>query len=99
MVPQVGKTKKASSIAKICIISCVTKVNLVLFYGFVGVLAISDFLYHMVALGWYTFLARNVSPILAKQIESLPKGDKRYRMSRMVEAWKFGSGLDYDDHK
>jgi hypothetical protein len=65
----------------------------------VGVLAITDFLYHMVALGWYTFLARNVSPILAKQIESLPKGDKRYRMSRMVEAWKFGSGLDYDDHK
>lgn len=65
----------------------------------VGVLAITDFLYHMVALGWYTFLARNVSPILAKQIESLPRGDKRYRMSRMVEAWKFGSGLDYDDHK
>ena len=85
--------------AKICVISCLTKVNLVFFHCLVGLLAITDFLYHMVALGWYTFLARKVSPILVKQIESLPRGDKKYRMSRMVEAWKFGSGLDYDDHK
>ena len=62
-------------------------------------LAITDFLYHMVALGWYTFLARNVGPVLLDRVKDLPKGDeKRYRNSRLAEAWKFGSGLDYDDH-
>ena len=64
-----------------------------------GVLAITDFLYHMTALGWYTFLARNWGPVLAERSKTLPRGDARYRMNRLVESWKFGSGLDYDDHQ
>ena len=60
---------------------------------------ITDFLYHMVALGWYTFLARNIGPILVKSVKDKPPGDvERFIFLRTAEAWKFGSGLDYDDH-
>ena len=53
----------------------------------------------MVALWWYTFLSVNVGPILMKKVKDLPAGNElKYRQSRLVEAWKFGSGLDYDDH-
>jgi hypothetical protein len=69
------------------------------FYSILGVLAITDFLYHMTALGWYTFLARNLGPVLAERSKTLPNGDARFRMNRLVEQWKFGSGLDYDDHQ
>eukprot|EP00596_Hydrurales_sp_CCMP1899_P000466 CAMPEP_0119049718 /NCGR_PEP_ID=MMETSP1177-20130426/66016_1 /TAXON_ID=2985 /ORGANISM="Ochromonas sp, Strain CCMP1899" /LENGTH=553 /DNA_ID=CAMNT_0007027271 /DNA_START=134 /DNA_END=1795 /DNA_ORIENTATION=+ len=64
----------------------------------VGVFAITDFVYHMFALWWYTFLAENVGPIIRERTESMPHGDFRYRARRAAEAWKFGSGLDYNDH-
>ena len=65
----------------------------------VGLFAISDFLYHFSILGFYAFLATYISPILLQISESISSPEQKFYMRRLVEAWKFGSGLDYDDHE
>lgn len=60
----------------------------------VGVGAIADWLVHFVALGSYTAAASALDPLLRNWVESLPPSEK-YAWSRRLEAWKYGSGLDY----
>lgn len=60
----------------------------------VGPLAILDWMFHFVALGSYTFLSSFISPILRSWVNGLPQKDK-YIWNRRLEAWKYGSGLDY----
>ena len=66
----------------------------------VGVKAMLDFAVHFTALGWYTFLAKYAADPF-KRISDMDWVDlqTRFRMRRTVEAWKFGSGLDYFDHQ
>lgn len=65
----------------------------------VGLTAMGDFIFHMVALIFYTFLATFISPIAKSIAESdlLNKRDK-FHLKRLIESWKFGSGMDYYDH-
>eukprot|EP01039_Chlorochromonas_danica_P003675 gene3675-4021_t len=58
-----------------------------------------DFVRHLIALGVYDALHRHVSEHLSKWVESssLPMRQK-YWWRRRMEAWKYGSGLDYNDH-
>ena len=66
----------------------------------VGLFAILDFLYHMTALGFYTFLSAFVAPIVVDSIVPVLSDPAMiFRVRRQVEAWKFGSGLDYYDHE
>jgi lycopene cyclase CruP len=66
----------------------------------VGVLAMGDFVYHMIALALYTFLANYISPILIIIADSgILDKKSTYQARRLVESWKFGSGLDYYDHE
>jgi hypothetical protein len=63
----------------------------------VGVFALTDFLGHFFLLFWYTFCAENVSPVL-RGFVPLVSPSTQFRLKRAMEAWKFGSGLDYEDH-
>jgi lycopene cyclase CruP len=63
----------------------------------VGFSAIADFVVHFTALAVYTLLATTVAPVLLKFTPVLPR-TSRFQVKRLTEAWKFGSGLDYDDH-
>ena len=64
----------------------------------VGIFAITDFLYHFFLLGAYTVLASTVGPVLQGVSPVLPH-PIRYKVKRISEGWKFGSGLDYYDHE
>ena len=65
----------------------------------VGVASFLDFLYHFAMLGWYTFLARNIAPILLEWTESdILNARAKFDLRRLAEGWKFGAGLDYYDH-
>ncbi|WOL20226.1 hypothetical protein Cni_G29030 [Canna indica] len=60
----------------------------------VGPLVILDWSVHFVMLGYYTFLSSYIDPAVRPWINSLPKRNK-YEWTRRLEAWKYGSGLDY----
>ncbi|XP_020582580.1 uncharacterized protein LOC110026117 isoform X2 [Phalaenopsis equestris] len=66
----------------------------------VGFDVILDWFRHFSMLGCYTFLSSYISPIISFKfrpwIELLPEKNK-YRWRRHLEAWKYGSGLDYND--
>jgi hypothetical protein len=64
----------------------------------VGVVAIADFIKHMVMLGWYTFLNANLGSLVTDTSKSLP-APLKFKARRTAEAWKFGSGYDYFDHE
>lgn len=66
----------------------------------VGLTAMGNFFYHFIALGYYTFLANFIGPI-AKSIAESGSLDAKstFQLNRSIEAWKFGSGLDYYDHE
>jgi hypothetical protein len=63
----------------------------------VGIVAITDFLYHISLLGIYSALSTTCGPILQKVAPLLPRKLK-FQVKRLIESWKFGSGLDYYDH-
>ena len=67
----------------------------------VGLAAMGDFFVHFFAMGMYTLLATTLGPILspASSKDSNISPDLRFKMQRLSEAWKFGSGLDYYDHE
>lgn len=67
----------------------------------VGIPAMLDFFSHFAAMGWYTLLSTTLSePLMALTApDSLLDAATRFRIRRQVEAWKFGSGLDYFDHE
>jgi hypothetical protein len=67
----------------------------------VGFVAIFDFLYHFSLLGLYTFLSSQFIVEFCLFVANLsfvtPK--MKFFIERQIEAWKFGSGLDYYDHE
>lgn len=67
----------------------------------VGLIAMADFLSNMVALFTYTMLSIYISPIIKSvYLPTLPADTRElFLWKRRMEAWKFGSGLDYDDHE
>jgi len=67
--------------------------------GHVGIPALVDWLGHVGAMAIYTGLHAVVSPSLAKFLESGGNGmdvRSQFQWRRRMEAWKFGSGMDYD---
>lgn len=52
---------------------------------------------HLAALAWYTLLSLWVQPLLAPVVEGLPPRE-RFLWRRRFEAWRFGSGLDFETH-
>ncbi|KAJ8500575.1 hypothetical protein OPV22_011127 [Ensete ventricosum] len=60
----------------------------------VGIHVILDWSVHFVMLGYYTFLSSYIDPALRPWINYLPER-KKYEWARHLEAWKYGSGLDY----
>jgi 2-polyprenyl-6-methoxyphenol hydroxylase-like FAD-dependent oxidoreductase len=66
----------------------------------VGLLAMADFFFHFSMLGVYTFLASFAAKPVLSLTNSLPlSANSKFNWRRKVEAWKFGSGLDYFDHE
>ncbi len=60
----------------------------------VGPVPILDWTRHFVALGWYTALHKAAAPLdklISTQLSPLLK----FRWQRSLEAWKYGSGMDY----
>ena len=65
----------------------------------VGVVPMVDFFKHFLMLGWFTVLYRVLgTPLLALSLSKSLSPATKYDIKRAVEQWKFGSGLDYDDH-
>jgi lycopene cyclase CruP len=62
----------------------------------VGPAALADWMIHVGALGAYTALNAAAAPPLAVLARSaaLPQ-QQAYRLRRLLDAWKWGSGADY----
>ncbi|XP_073142615.1 uncharacterized protein [Henckelia pumila] len=60
----------------------------------VGILVLFDWSGHFVMLGLYTFLSSFIDPLLRPFLDSFPAKTK-YEWKQRLEAWKYGSGLDY----
>lgn len=65
----------------------------------VGLTAMGDFFKHFAMLGVYTALSNYVAPLITPQLPAVATTGVHYRWKRLIEAWKFGSGLDYYDHE
>ncbi|XP_043693790.1 uncharacterized protein LOC122644234 [Telopea speciosissima] len=60
----------------------------------VGIAVLLDWSGHFVMLGYYTFLSTFIDPVIRSRINAFP--DKmKYEWNRRLDAWKYGSGLDY----
>lgn len=65
----------------------------------VGPLAIVDFLIHVIAMVWFTFLADTMSPVLKELADQGNLSlEQQYSIRRLIDQWKYGSGRDYDEH-
>ncbi|KAJ9537623.1 hypothetical protein OSB04_030356, partial [Centaurea solstitialis] len=60
----------------------------------VGFPVLIDWLGHFSLLGSYTFLSIFIDPLIRPMIDTFPT-ETRYKWRRQLEAWKYGSGLDY----
>ncbi|KAI5419164.1 uncharacterized protein LOC127074916 isoform X1 [Lathyrus oleraceus] len=60
----------------------------------VGIPVLLDWSRHFVMLGYYTLLATFADPIVRPFLNTLPSKTS-FRWKRHLEAWKYGSGLDY----
>ncbi len=60
----------------------------------VGIPPMLDWLKHFTALGAYTALHKAGKPIV-RAIASRSDGKRRYRLNRLLDAWKYGSGSDF----
>ncbi|KAJ7526297.1 hypothetical protein O6H91_16G001100 [Diphasiastrum complanatum] len=63
----------------------------------VGIKTLLDWSRHFLALGVYTYLSQIVTPQIASWIAKLPR-KQRYIWHRRIEAWEYGSGLDFKYH-
>ena len=63
----------------------------------VGPMAFLDFLWHFFNLGLYTLLYRTLGAHRLHAAESMSPREA-FLTRRKVEQWRFGAGLDYDDH-
>ncbi|KAI4331037.1 hypothetical protein MLD38_029266 [Melastoma candidum] len=61
----------------------------------VGYPVLLNWLGHFFLLGCYTFLSTFVDPAIRPLVDTLPE-DMKYEWNRRLEAWKYGSGLDYE---
>ncbi|KAH6796019.1 hypothetical protein C2S51_037005 [Perilla frutescens var. frutescens] len=61
----------------------------------VGIPVLLDWLGHFVMLGYYTFLSCYIDPLIRPLSNRFP-AKMRYELKRKLEAWKYGSGLDYE---
>ncbi|CAE8683883.1 unnamed protein product [Polarella glacialis] len=68
-----------------------------LFVGSMGVDNVLAAIRHLTAVGSYSALSLWVQPLLSSWVESLPPAE-RFVWRRRFEAWRYGSGLDYEDH-
>ncbi|KAG6420415.1 hypothetical protein SASPL_116942 [Salvia splendens] len=62
----------------------------------VGIPVLLDWLGHFVMLGSYTFLSCYVDPLIRPLLKRFP-ARMRYEWNQKLEAWKYGSGLDYEN--
>ncbi|XP_026392724.1 uncharacterized protein LOC113288013 [Papaver somniferum] len=60
----------------------------------VGVPVLISWSGHFFMLGYYTFLSTFVDPVIRPWVNTLP-AKMKYDWRRHLEAWKYGSGLDY----
>uniref|UniRef100_A0A7C9DQQ8 Uncharacterized protein n=2 Tax=Opuntia streptacantha TaxID=393608 RepID=A0A7C9DQQ8_OPUST len=60
----------------------------------VGVPVLIDWSGHFLMLGFYTFLASYIDPLIRPLINTFPSKMK-FQWNRYLEAWKYGAGLDY----
>ncbi|XP_024979284.1 uncharacterized protein LOC112516462 [Cynara cardunculus var. scolymus] len=60
----------------------------------VGFPVLIDWLGHFSLLGSYTFLSIFIDPLIRPMIDTFPT-ETKYKWKRQLEAWKYGSGLDY----
>lgn len=49
---------------------------------------------HFFGMGFYSTMHTLVGPQLRKKLPSMSK-EERYRTSRLLDAWEYGSGSDY----
>ncbi|KAL3754443.1 hypothetical protein ACJRO7_001644 [Eucalyptus globulus] len=61
----------------------------------VGVPELLDWFGHFSMLGHYTFLSTFVDPAIRPLIDTFP-AKMKYEWKRYLEAWRYGSGLDYE---
>ncbi|KAG5545617.1 hypothetical protein RHGRI_017939 [Rhododendron griersonianum] len=60
----------------------------------VGVPVLLDWSGHFFMLGYYTFLSTFVDPVIRPLVNAVP-AKMKYKWRRQLEAWQYGSGLDY----
>nr|QTZ19485.1 lycopene beta-cyclase 1 [Bixa orellana]QTZ19487.1 lycopene beta epsilon cyclase isoform 4 [Bixa orellana]QTZ19489.1 lycopene beta epsilon cyclase isoform 4 [Bixa orellana] len=60
----------------------------------VGIPVLLDWSGHFFMLGYYTFLTSYVNPVIRPLLNTFPS-KMAYEWKRRLEAWKYGSGLDY----
>ncbi|XP_051117086.1 uncharacterized protein LOC127241875 isoform X2 [Andrographis paniculata] len=60
----------------------------------VGLPVLIEWSGHFVMLGIYTFLSSYIDPLIRPLLKTLP-AKERYEWRRKLEAWTYGSGLDY----
>ncbi|XP_042486982.1 uncharacterized protein LOC122067207 [Macadamia integrifolia] len=60
----------------------------------VGISVLLDWSGHFVMLGYYTFLSTFIDPVIRSWLKAFPE-KMRYKWKRRLDAWKYGSGLDY----
>ncbi|KAE9457886.1 hypothetical protein C3L33_10219, partial [Rhododendron williamsianum] len=60
----------------------------------VGVPVLLDWSGHFFMLGYYTFLSTFVDPVIRPLVNAFP-AKMKYKWRRQLEAWQYGSGLDY----
>ena len=59
-----------------------------------GPLPLLDWTAHFISMGFYTAADRLVAPVLRGVASRLPPRN-RYALSRLLDAWRFGAGADY----
>ncbi|PWA36608.1 lycopene beta/epsilon cyclase protein [Artemisia annua] len=60
----------------------------------VGFPVLIDWLGHFASLGSYTFLSIFIDPLIRPVVDTFST-EMKYKWNRQLEAWKYGSGLDY----
>ncbi|XP_057954523.1 uncharacterized protein LOC131148671 [Malania oleifera] len=60
----------------------------------VGIPVLLDWSGHFLMLGYYTFLSTFIDPLIRSLINAFP-AKMKYDWKRNLDAWKYGSGLDY----
>lgn len=60
----------------------------------VGIPPMLDWLKHFTALGAYTLLHKAGKPVV-RRLAQKSSGRRRFKLNRLLDAWKYGSGSDF----